>query len=87
YELVPVEWRIAGELCNVLQIFKDPTLFLSQGAPSLTTVIPAMDHIDKVLATSSNNAGQFNLTICATLAIGKKAINWYYDKTDHSEVF
>ncbi|KAF8257404.1 hypothetical protein EI94DRAFT_1495747, partial [Lactarius quietus] len=55
--------------------------------PSLTTVIPAMDHIDKVLATSSDSPDQYNLAIHAALAIGKKAMNCYYNKMDHSEVY
>ena len=46
-----------------------------------------MDHIDKVLATSSDSSCQYSLTIRATLAIGKKAMNRYYDKTDQSDVY
>ena len=46
-----------------------------------------MDHIDKVLATSSNNSIQFSPSIRAALAIGKSAMNKYYNKTDHSEVY
>lgn len=46
-----------------------------------------MDHIDKVLATSSDNPYQFSLAIRAALAIGKAAMNKYYNKTDHSEVY
>ena len=46
-----------------------------------------MDHIDKVLATSSNSACQFSLPIRAALADGKNAMNKYYSKTDHSEVY
>ncbi|KAN0137507.1 hypothetical protein V8E53_004558, partial [Lactarius tabidus] len=42
------------ELRDVLKIFKDMTLFFSHGTPNLATIIPAMDHIDKVLATMSN---------------------------------
>ncbi|KAF8263597.1 hypothetical protein EI94DRAFT_1596475, partial [Lactarius quietus] len=57
------------------------------GTPSLSTVIPAMDHIDKVLATSSDSPDQFNLAIRAALAISKKAMNQYYDKMDQSEVY
>lgn len=105
YELVPAEWRIAGELRGVLQvlhsffpipfrlhlivrqIFKDATLFFSRGTPNLAMVIPAMDHIDKVLATSSDSAHHFTVAIRAALAIGKKAMNRYYNKTDHSEVY
>jgi len=104
YELVPADWRIAGELRDVLQvfffhslnicahyilcqIFKDATLFFSRGTPNLATVIPAMDHIDKVLATSSDSPHQFSLAIRAALAIGKKAMNRYYNKTDYSDVY
>ncbi|KAN0135555.1 hypothetical protein V8E53_006446 [Lactarius tabidus] len=46
YEMDGDEWEIAGQLCKVLKIFKDMTLFFSQDCiPNLTTVIPAMDHI------------------------------------------
>lgn len=68
-------------------MYKDATLFFSRGTPNLATVIPAMDHIDKVLATSSDSPYKFSLAIRAALAIGKKAMNRYYDKTDHSEVY
>ncbi|KAF8257717.1 hypothetical protein EI94DRAFT_1492222, partial [Lactarius quietus] len=30
---------------------------------------------------------QFTLAISITLAIGKKAMNWYYNKTNYSEVY
>jgi hypothetical protein len=45
-----------------------------------------MDHIDAHLATAAieNN---YPLAIKASLAIGKKTLNRYYDKTDQSEVF
>ena len=46
-----------------------------------------MDHIDKVLATSSDSSHQYSLAIRAALAIGKKAMNRYYDKTDQSDVY
>jgi hypothetical protein len=50
-------------------------------------VIPAMDHIDKVLATSSDSPHQFTLAIHAALAIGKRAMNHYYNKTDYSDIY
>ncbi|KAH8995600.1 hypothetical protein EDB92DRAFT_1794416, partial [Lactarius akahatsu] len=69
-------------------IFKDATLFFSQGTPNLATVILAMDHINKVLATPpSDSSHQFSPAICAALAVGKSAMNKYYNKTDHSEVY
>jgi hypothetical protein len=45
-----------------------------------------MDYIGEHLATAAIN-NKYLLTIKAALAIGKKTLNWYYDKTDHSEVF
>ena len=45
-----------------------------------------MDHIDEHLATVAID-NEYPLAIKAALAIGKKTLNRYYDKTDHSEVF
>jgi hypothetical protein len=45
-----------------------------------------MDHIDKHLATAAID-NDYPLAIKAALVIGKKTLNRYYDKTDHSEVF
>ncbi|PPQ96423.1 hypothetical protein CVT26_005101 [Gymnopilus dilepis] len=74
-------------MLTLFQIFKDATLFFSRATPNLATVIPAMDHIDKVLATCSDSPDQFWPAIRAALAIRKKASNKYYNKTDHSEVY
>ena len=49
-------------------------------------VIPAMDHIKKHLATATSELN-YSLAIKSALAIGKKTLNRYYDKTDLSEVF
>lgn len=68
------------------QIFKDATLFFSRGTPNIATVIPAMDHIDSKLATDARN-NKNPLSIKAALAVGKKTLNRYYDKTNHSEIF
>ena len=46
-----------------------------------------MDHIDKVLATASDNPLQFSLPIRTALVIGKNNINRYYNKTDYSETY
>jgi hypothetical protein len=45
-----------------------------------------MDHIDEHLATTAID-NNYRLAIKAALAIGKKTLNRYYDKTDHSEIF
>ena len=45
-----------------------------------------MGHIDEHLATATID-NKYPLAIKAALAIGKKTLNRYYDKTDHSEIF
>ena len=45
-----------------------------------------MDHIDEHLTTAAID-NKYSVAIKAALAIGKKTLNWYYDKTDHSKVF
>lgn len=45
-----------------------------------------MDHIDEYLATACQNI-KYSEAIRAALALGKKTLNRYYDKTDHSEVY
>lgn len=45
-----------------------------------------MDHIDEHLATAAID-NKYPLAIKAALAIGKKTLNRYYDKSDQSEVF
>ncbi len=50
-----------------------------------------MDHIDSVLTsaiiTSSSKKHKLLPLIKAALAIGKRTLNHYYDKMNHSEVF
>jgi len=87
YEMDNEEWVIAHQLCKVLKVFKDATLFFSRnGTPNIATVIPAMDRIDEVLATSAFDS-QYSISVQAALAMGKKTLNRYYSKTDHSEVY
>ena len=68
------------------QIFKDATLFLSHSTPSLTTVIPAMDHIDETLTSHSLNL-KFKPSIHAALGIAKKTLNQYYNVTYPLQVY
>ena len=56
------------------QIFKHGTLFFSCDTPSISTIIPAMDHIDKYLATASQDP-TYSEAICAALALGKQTLN------------
>ncbi|KAF9536176.1 hypothetical protein CPC08DRAFT_618484, partial [Agrocybe pediades] len=86
YEVQIDEWEIAEQLCSVLKIFKDATLFFSRSTPNLSKVIPAMDRIDRELATNAISS-RYLPSIQAALAMGKKLLNKYYNMTDHSEVY
>ncbi|PBK65453.1 hypothetical protein ARMSODRAFT_891860 [Armillaria solidipes] len=87
YELSRGEWEVVKDLCDVLQVLKDVMLYFSCSTPNLATVIPAMDHIDNVLATAALNDVQFSAPIHAALAIAKDTLNVYYDRTDESRVY
>ena len=45
-----------------------------------------MDHIDTHLATATLST-DYSPSIRAALAMGKKTLNRYYNKTDHSEIY
>jgi hypothetical protein len=45
-----------------------------------------MDHIDTYLATATQNSRN-PVSIRAALALGKRTLNRYYNKTDHSEIY
>ncbi|TFY50962.1 hypothetical protein EVJ58_g10810, partial [Rhodofomes roseus] len=71
------------------QVFYDATHFFSRegkDAPGLTDVIPAMDLIDKQLATGTLDH-KLDPAIRVALGLGKRAINHYYNKSDESEVY
>jgi len=60
--------------------------FFSRDTPNISTIIPAIDHIDEYLVTASQNV-KYSEAIRAALALRKRTLNRYYDKTDHSEVY
>jgi len=68
------------------KIFKEATLFFSGNTPNISKVIPAMDYIDDHLASGSLNP-KYLPSIQASMLIGKKLLNKYYNMTDHSEVY
>ena len=68
------------------QVFKHTTLFFSHTMPNLTQVIPAMDHVNKVLSTISTSA-KFSEPIQVACGITKKALNHYYSYTDMSVTY
>jgi len=68
------------------KIFKEATLFFSGSIPNLLKVIPAMDYINKHLASGSINT-KYLPSIQALMLIRKQLLNKYYNMTDHSEVY
>ncbi|KAI1789296.1 hypothetical protein LXA43DRAFT_893091 [Ganoderma leucocontextum] len=86
FELSDEEWDTAHQLRKVLKVFKHATLFFSRGTPNLVQVIPAMDHVDKVLSTVSASA-KYSEPIQVACGIAKKALNRYYSYTDMSAMY
>ncbi|KAG1895195.1 uncharacterized protein F5891DRAFT_928028, partial [Suillus fuscotomentosus] len=58
-------------------ILKDATLYFSHATPNLVTVIPAMDHIDKMLTSYLYHKKYLSL-IHSAVRLAKKTLNWYY---------
>ncbi|EJD38751.1 hypothetical protein AURDEDRAFT_71892, partial [Auricularia subglabra TFB-10046 SS5] len=84
YELSTEEWSTMEQLAKIL---KDPTLFFSRkNTPSLATVIPAMDHIERVFADNKSSL-TFNNAIRAALQLAKRMLNRYYSLTDSSDTY
>ncbi|KAG6862659.1 hypothetical protein C0991_010989, partial [Blastosporella zonata] len=54
YELSKKEWIMAAQLSKVLKVFKDATLAFSQSSANVANVLPAIDHITKVLEEDAN---------------------------------
>ena len=78
-----LRWTMAQEE----RLFWERNLvFFSRNSPGLSTVIPAIDHINAHLATAAHNT-RYVPSISAALALGKWTLNRYYDKTNHSEVY
>jgi hypothetical protein len=86
-QVCPLQPFFVNELIYLLyQIFKHGTLFFSRDSPNISTVIPAMDHIDEYLMTACRNM-KISKPIRAALALGRQTLNHYYNKTDHSDVY
>ncbi|KAI0076720.1 hypothetical protein K474DRAFT_1573459, partial [Panus rudis PR-1116 ss-1] len=86
YELGEDEWEIVEQLRDVLQVFYDATQFFSRDNACLATVLPAMDEIDRRLATDCVRR-DLKPCIRAACSMGKRTLNRYYDKTDYSETY
>ncbi|KAE9387997.1 hypothetical protein BT96DRAFT_836870, partial [Gymnopus androsaceus JB14] len=73
------------------QAFKDAMLFCSHDTATLASVIPAMDKLDSVLASSVlkkvNKQIQFTAPVKISLLAAKKTLNRYYAATDNSHMY
>ncbi|KAF9047977.1 hypothetical protein BDZ89DRAFT_884806, partial [Hymenopellis radicata] len=91
FQLSAVEWSTLEQLRDVLAAFKDATMFFSQVDATLATVIPAMDKMDRMLATAviKWRTGDLELSasIKAALLIAKRTLNRYYMLTDDSNLY
>ncbi|KAI3998135.1 hypothetical protein K525DRAFT_215035 [Schizophyllum commune Loenen D] len=84
FNLKAQEWRCAKQLRSVL---KATMLFFSRDeTPNLASVIPAMDRLDRELATACVDEG-LEPAIRAAANLAKKTLNWYYSLTDASETY
>ncbi len=61
-------------------------MYFSRTASNISDVIPAMDILDEQLTTNSRDK-QYLPCIRAALNQGRKVINLYYSRTDHSELY
>jgi hypothetical protein len=68
------------------KVFKDVTMFFSQGQLNINSFIPAMDYLDQQLTTGALNT-RYSEAIKAMISVGKKTLNQYYDMTDQSEIY
>ncbi|KAG2029511.1 hypothetical protein BDR03DRAFT_880567, partial [Suillus americanus] len=83
FELSVEEWKIASDL---QEVFKDATTFFSCSTPNLTTVIPTINHIDKMLLAHESSSS-LNSAVQSALTLGKKTLDHYYSLTDKSDVY
>ncbi|KAH9903890.1 uncharacterized protein BXZ73DRAFT_54351, partial [Epithele typhae] len=82
------EWEIVEQLRDVLKLFENATTFFSRkGHVNLPIVIPAMDHLDEKLTEHALDTGRMTAAVRAAVTLGKKTLNRYYDRTDHTEVY
>ncbi|PBK88774.1 hypothetical protein ARMGADRAFT_936848 [Armillaria gallica] len=74
YELSRSEWTMLENFCDMLKIHCshfDATLYFSHSTSNLTTVIPAMDHIDHIFTTVSINNVQLSSPVHTSLLVAK----------------
>ncbi|PPR06542.1 hypothetical protein CVT26_000705, partial [Gymnopilus dilepis] len=86
YELTSEEWKVVEQLCQILKVLKDATLYFSRSTANLAHVIPIMDIINDRLTTSANDSA-LSPAIRTAAGLAKKTLNRYYSRTDDSETY
>ena len=61
--------------------------FFSTSCPPVSSVIPAMDTIDRTFTMASMGDEDFCLPVKLGLKLGKRIMNKYYNLTDESEIY
>ncbi|KAJ3830446.1 hypothetical protein F5880DRAFT_1468533, partial [Lentinula raphanica] len=84
YALDNEEWEAIEGLVSIL---KDATLFFSSSSPSVASIIPAMDIIDRSFASGIVNRQTLSAPVRHALLIGKRTLNKYYQLTDDSYIY
>jgi len=69
-----------------MQILKEGTEFFSMSTPPISSIILAIDTIDRTFMTASMGGNFFSLSIKVALELGKCILNKYYNLTDESEI-
>ncbi|KAJ7231225.1 hypothetical protein C8J57DRAFT_1036550, partial [Mycena rebaudengoi] len=87
YALTPEQWKLAKQLCLVLQVFEDITQLFSQAeVPLVYEVIPMLEALKDELTNMRDDADLPTViriaAIAALLVIGK-----YYALSDDTEVY
>ncbi|KAJ3964890.1 hypothetical protein EV361DRAFT_811521 [Lentinula raphanica] len=82
------EWEVVEGLISVLQVLlKEATLFFSMNGANLSSVIPAMDGINKVFASGILNEETLSQPIRHALTVGKRTLNKYYALSNDSDLY
>ncbi|KAJ7841983.1 hypothetical protein B0H13DRAFT_1648942 [Mycena leptocephala] len=87
YALSESQWKLAKQLCEVLEIFEDITrLFSRAEVPFVYEVIPMLENLEDQLTNIRNDASLPDViriaAIAALIVVGK-----YYALTDDTEVY
>ncbi|KIK20439.1 hypothetical protein PISMIDRAFT_13021 [Pisolithus microcarpus 441] len=85
YKLEARDWVLAKQLCSILKVLRDATLYFLHDMPNLAMVLPAMDYINQMFVNGITDTDNLDSAIHAALGVAKRTLNHYYSVTDFSE--